>query len=134
DGEALDDDAVRFRDLHREIGLVLGEHDLGGIEARQSLLEPPAPARKIRLVMGEEFRHRTLMRRRRRRIEHDGNDLQEMVLFDDDARHAQPGLESALGKTMDALTPTMPVRGSQDFLVLYLCGGTRTRDKAARRV
>jgi hypothetical protein len=40
--------------------------------------------------MGKEIGDRTLMRRRGRGIEHDGNDLQEMVFFDHNARHAQP--------------------------------------------
>jgi hypothetical protein len=44
------------------------------------------------------------MRRQCRGIEHDGNDLEEMVFFDDDARHAQPQtrLRGKLGKMKGA--------------------------------
>jgi hypothetical protein len=90
DDEALDDDAVGVGDLRREIGLIPGKHDFGRVEARQALLQAPAPAEEIRLVMGKEFGHRLPVRRRGRGIEHDRNDLQEMVFFDHNARHAQP--------------------------------------------
>ena len=60
-------------------------------EARQALLQAPAPAQEIRFVMGEKIRDRAPMRLWRRGVEHDRHDLQEMVLFDDDAGHGGHG-------------------------------------------
>ncbi len=100
DREAFDDDGVGVDDLCRKVVLVLGEHDLGGIEAFEALTQPGAPVEEIRHVMGKELGHRALVGGRSRGVEHDGDDLQEMVFFDHNARHARPRRGSRTGREM----------------------------------
>jgi hypothetical protein len=86
DREAFDDDAVSLRNPGGEIGLARSPRHARRPEPGDAGAQLGAPTREIGHVVGEEIRDRLLMRGRRRRIENDGNNLEEMILFDEDRR------------------------------------------------